>query len=70
MGNQGAISRPWEQSTGPKSEAGKARAARNAWKGGERELLRQLRAELGRDLDLMGDALNEVREAIDRVRIQ
>ena len=26
--------RPWEQSTGPKTEAGKARAAHNAFKGG------------------------------------
>ena len=25
---------PWKKSTGPKTEAGKARSARNAWKGG------------------------------------
>ena len=34
--------RPWEQSTGPKTEAGKARAARNAFKGGVRPMLREL----------------------------
>lgn len=28
--------RPWEQSTGPKSAEGKARVARNAWRGGTR----------------------------------
>ncbi|MBI2783955.1 MAG: hypothetical protein HYX64_07760 [Gammaproteobacteria bacterium] len=34
--------RPWEQSTGPRSEAGKAVASRNGWKGGERPMLREL----------------------------
>ena len=34
--------RPWEQSTGPTSASGKARAARNAWKGGVRPQLREL----------------------------
>ena len=34
--------RPWSRSTGPKSDAGKARASRNAWKGGHRALLRHL----------------------------
>jgi hypothetical protein len=28
--------RPWDQSTGPKTETGKARVARNAYKGGQR----------------------------------
>jgi hypothetical protein len=32
--------RPWDQSTGPKTQAGKARVARNAYKGGHRERLR------------------------------
>ena len=26
--------KPWERSTGPRTPAGKAKAARNAWKGG------------------------------------
>lgn len=34
--------RPWEQSSGPKTETGKAVVARNAWKGGTREVLREL----------------------------
>jgi len=34
------------QSTGPKSQDGKAASARNAWKGGVRPLLRDLAREL------------------------
>jgi len=34
--------RPWEKSTGPRTKAGKARVARNPWKGGVREVLRDL----------------------------
>lgn len=34
--------RPWERSTGPKSREGKAKVARNADKGGEWRLLREL----------------------------
>ncbi len=34
--------KPWERSTGPKTEAGKARVSRNAWKGGTRDMLRRL----------------------------
>ena len=33
---------PWKKSTGPKSEAGKAKVSRNAFKGAWRELLREL----------------------------
>jgi hypothetical protein len=36
-------SRPWLLSTGPRTAAGKERAARNAYKGGLRASLRQLR---------------------------
>ena len=49
--------RPWEQSTGPKTESGKARAARNAFKGGVRPLLR----ELGRVLREQQEQLNRIR---------
>ena len=31
---------PWKKSTGPRTEAGKAKSARNAWKGGERSDMR------------------------------
>ena len=34
--------RPWEKSTGPRSPAGKAKAAQNAYKGGTRQLFREL----------------------------
>lgn len=34
--------RPWEHSSGPKTEAGKTVVARNAWKGGTRQMLREL----------------------------
>lgn len=37
---------PWKQSIGPRSSEGKAAAARNAWKGGVRPLLRDLAREL------------------------
>ena len=33
---------PWKLSTGPRSDEGKAKASRNAWKGGTREGLREL----------------------------
>jgi len=39
--------RPWEQSSGPKTEAGKVMVARNAWKGGTRQVLRELSRILG-----------------------
>ena len=34
--------KPWEKSTGPKSEEGKARSAIRGFKGGTREMLREL----------------------------
>lgn len=39
--------RPWEGSTGPRTAEGKAKASRNGWKGGHRELLRELARALG-----------------------
>jgi hypothetical protein len=48
--------RPWEHSTGPKSDDGKARVSRNAYKGGTRAMLREL-ARL----------LREQREALRRI---
>jgi hypothetical protein len=46
--------KPWEQSTGPKSQEGKGRVSRNGWKGGTREMLRKL-----------SRALNEQREWLE-----
>ncbi len=34
--------KPWEKSTGPKSEEGKAKVAQNSYKGGQRQILREL----------------------------
>lgn len=42
--------KPWEQSTGPRTAEGKAKVARNAYKGGQRQRLRQLNRIL-RDLE-------------------
>ena len=33
---------PWAHSTGPRTAEGKARSLGNAWKGGHREVLREL----------------------------
>jgi len=33
---------PWAKSTGPKSQEGKAAVARNSWRGGHRQQLREL----------------------------
>ena len=38
---------PWKRATGPRSDAGKAKASQNAYKGGERSLLRALSRALG-----------------------
>ena len=42
--------KPWRQATGPKTKEGKAIVSRNAWKGGERQALKDLRQVL-RDMD-------------------
>ena len=42
--------KPWQQSTGPKSPAGRAVVARNAWRGGEWLKLRQAVKELNQSL--------------------
>jgi hypothetical protein len=34
--------KPWEHSTGPRSDEGKAKVSRNGWKGGTRRMLREL----------------------------
>ena len=46
---------PWEKSTGPRSAEGKARTARNGFKGGHRAMLREL-----------NEALREQRHALRR----
>lgn len=34
--------RPWEHSTGPRSDEGKRASSRNAWKGGHRSMFRRM----------------------------
>lgn len=46
--------RPWEASTGPRSAAGKAMVARNAWKGGVREMLREFSRDLQAQREVLG----------------
>ena len=50
--------KPWEQSTGPRTEDGKANASRNAEKGGKRPALR---AELANIRMLMQELIMEQR---------
>ena len=42
--------KPWEQATGPRTEEGKATVARNAWKGGQRQALRELARAVNEEL--------------------
>ena len=48
--------KPWQKSTGPRSIEGKAKVSRNAFKGGQRALLR----ELSQALREQSGALNRV----------
>ena len=48
---------PWNQSTGPQSAQGKAKAARNAWTGGQAVKLRQIIKELNQALKVQEDFL-------------
>lgn len=45
--------RPWEHATGPRTEAGKAIVAQNAWKGGHRAQVRELRRALAAQRDAL-----------------
>ncbi len=51
--------KPWERSTGPRTDEGKARTSRNGFKGGHRATLRELAKELNQ-------ALREQREMLQR----
>ena len=50
--------RPWEQSTGPRTDEGKARTARNGDKGGAWRIERDMLRELGRVLKVQREALS------------
>ena len=51
---------PWTRSTGPRTPEGKAKASRNAWKGGYWQQLKELRR-------LLNDEIREAREFAQRV---
>ena len=51
---------PWAKSTGPRTAAGKAKASRNAWKGGHWQQLRELRR-------MVNAEIREAREFAGRV---
>ena len=52
--------KPWEQSTGPRTDKGKARTARNGFKGGRWLELREM-------TKAMNELLREQREGLQRV---
>ena len=46
---------PWERSTGPRTEQGKAVASRNGWKGAHREMLRNLSQTLSQQRQTLAE---------------
>ena len=52
--------KPWKHATGPKSAPGKAKVARNAFRGGKRPALRQAIKALNLYFQTNQDLLNEV----------
>ena len=54
--------RPWEQATGPRSVEGKARVARNGYKGGHWLELRELTKSVNALLRKQRDQLSMLRE--------
>jgi hypothetical protein len=55
--------RPWKRSTGPRTPEGKAKVARNAYKGGTRLLLRELRRAMAEQQSALA-RLKGVRDAV------
>lgn len=53
--------KPWEQSTGPRSAEGKARVARNAWRGGHRGKLRELATMVNAEIRAARELVNRLR---------
>lgn len=50
--------RPWEQATGPKTPAGKARCARNAYRGSQRDESRRLARDVRHLMAQMAQVLD------------
>lgn len=54
--------RPWEQSTGPRTEAGKAACARNAYKASVGQEIRKARREVNALMRYAQELMDEARE--------
>ena len=52
--------KPWEQSTGPRTPDGQARVARNAWKGGHRQQMRELSRMVNAEVKAGRDLVNAI----------
>lgn len=50
--------KPWRQSTGPKSAAGKAQVSQNAYKGGHRLKLQELKRAINEQISQARNYLN------------
>jgi len=48
---------PWTKATGPRTEEGKAKVARNPWRGGHRQKLRELSKLVNAEIRAAKDAL-------------
>lgn len=57
--------KPWQKSTGPRTQEGKAVASRNGWKGGTRPLLRSLARALRRQREVVDVMTLDVRQEED-----
>ncbi len=54
--------KPWQQSTGPRTDEGKARTARNGFKGGRWRQLRELTQAMNRLLREQRETLSELQQ--------
>ena len=50
--------KPWEQSTGPRTPDGRLAVSRNAWKGGHRQMVRELSRLVGAEIRQARDLVN------------
>lgn len=57
--------RPWEHSTGPRTEAGKAACARNAYRGSLDQEIRRARKEVNALMRRARELLGEAKELMD-----
>ena len=52
--------KPWERSTGPRTPEGRAKVARNAWRGGYRQQLRELSRMVNAEIRAARDLIDAV----------